>query len=169
MIFHNNKLVGIGAMKLAAPRHVHEMQTDPLHGKTHVLEWREYFPNGVGYVYTHRIGPFPQTSKVELAYPHKNPRKKVTMNYVDGLLGYVWVPAEIAALVDKDNLDAAPGGITWSEDLGDGHVFGFDRVQDAMENDVFGCPKEWDIERVKGAVHKLYDEMMTKARDAADV
>ena len=75
--------------------------------------------------------------------------------------------AEIAALVDKDNLDAAPGGITWSEDLGDGHVFGFDRVQDAMENDVFGCPKEWDIARVKGAVHKLYDEMMTKARDAA--
>ena len=112
MIFHNNELVGIGAMKLAAPRDVHEM-TDEAQGSTHVCEWRKYFPYGVGYVYTHTMGPFPRPvarrisrpytteDLAKLAQPIGLVDAEVEYVYVDGLLGYVWVPAKIAALVDK--------------------------------------------------------------------
>ena len=178
MIFHNNELVGIGAMKLAAPRDVHEM-TDEAQGSTHVCEWREYFPNGVGYVYTHTLGdplPRPIARSISRPYTTEDLAKtrppmglvgaEVEWVYVDWLLGYVWVPAKIAALVDKDNLESAPGGITWSEDLDGGHIFGFDRMQDAMEGHIFGRKLEWDVERVKAHTIALYDEIMAKAKVA---
>ena len=137
---------------------------DQIHpeSESHSLLWRHAFAQGACYVYLRKYGPVPKikTKTTHVVANVYTAEQYIEEQYVDVWLGYVWVPNSISRFVNEDDLAPAPSGITYSKELDDGHVYGFDCMQGAMETWSFNRPRECDLEFVKAETIELLEEII---------